>query len=360
MSSTPQTEQVPAPTRRNTVIMGHQDFVSVLFRAINAELYKFRRRMMSKMLILVGMLFIIGGFLVISFAVSVGTTATAGKPDADFLPPPCTLVRASAQPQDACLDHAPTQIDLSRAEQAKQEALQSATGPLHLPGSLLTAVGMTNFIGLFLLVTLAGTIVGGEYSVGTIRLMLIRGPTRTQFLLAKVGAILACTLIAVLILVPTGIVVGAILLFIHMPSIVVNFSFFTGSWLLHAVLSLLAVALGLFVYAMIALCLSTLGKATVAGVAGAIFWWIIEGTLSNGLVLLSSATQGPVSDFWRSIPNYFIGNNIAALLTNQSSYLQGGPRSTITDLHALLVLAAYLLVFIGLAWWVNNRRDITN
>ncbi|HZR41955.1 MAG TPA: ABC transporter permease subunit [Ktedonobacteraceae bacterium] len=349
MSGSPQTGQgvqVAAPARRSTVIMGRQDFVSVLFRAINAELYKIRRRMMSKVLAIIGILFIIAGFVILSFTVASQAAAIAQKPATEFLPLSC--IQASKQ---SCA----TQADL-----AKQAALQSATAPLHLPNSFVNAVGMINFIGLFLLVTLAGTIVGGEYHVGTIRLMLTKGPTRTQFLLAKAGAILACIAITFLVLVPTGIITGTVLMFIQAPGIAINFSFLTGMWVLHALLYLLAAILGLFVYTMIALCLSTLGKATVAGVAGTIVWWIVEGALADALGLLASLGRGPLNDFLKAIPDYFIGNNIATLLSNQSRYLEGGQPTTASDLHALLVLFFYLIVFIGLAWWVSERRDITN
>ncbi|MBE3562091.1 MAG: hypothetical protein IMW89_23145, partial [Ktedonobacteraceae bacterium] len=123
---------------------------------------------------------------------------------------------------------------------------------------------------------------------------------------------------------------------------------------------LLAAIFGLFMYAVLSACLSLLGRSTTAGVAGGIVWWVLEGTLGQVLSLLATYNRGPVGDFLRFVPDYFIGNNVTALLMNQSHYLTGGTASSISDLHALLVLAIYLILFIGLAWWINEQRDVTN
>ena len=227
-----------------------------------------------------------------------------------------------------------------------------------MPDSLTFSVGVINITGLVLLVILAGTIVGGEYGGGTVRLVFTRGPTRTQFLISKIGAILACSALTVAVLTAIGIAVGALANLI--TGIGIDFSFFTGAWVLHALLYLLIAVLGLFVYSMIALFLSTMGKATAAGVAGALVWWVLEGIVGQVLSAISFFNRGALGDFLKAIPDYFIGNNIGALLQNQSHYLSQGQVSTLSDLHALLVIAAYLILFIGLSWWISERRDVTN
>jgi len=143
-----------------------------------------------------------------------------------------------------------------------------------------------------------------------------------------------------------------------------------AAWLGHALLYLLITMLGLFVYAMMALFLATLARSTAAGIAGVLVWaLVIEpvlGVVCNGI---ASITNGATADLLRAIPDYFIGNNISALQQNQEVALfpgsivqlaaQANPRP-LSDIHALLVLAGYLILFIGLAWWVNERRDVTN
>src|SRR5438874_1986249 len=70
--------------------------------------------------------------------------------------------------------------------------ISTVTESLRLPRSLIFTVGVMNTVGLALVIILAGTIVGEEYGAGTIRLLLTRGATRTQYLLAKGLAVLVC------------------------------------------------------------------------------------------------------------------------------------------------------------------------
>lgn len=352
MSTLPQTTQgkeTPTVARRHTVIMGRQDFLSVVLRLIGVEIYKIRRRIMSKVLSSIAILVMLAAFALVAAIALVITV----EPPAAFLPPSCAIARTPT-----CLDHPPTQAELALATQAKQDAIKNVSSSLRLPDSLTFSVQMINTIGLVLLVILAGTIVGGEYGGGTVRLVFTRGPTRTQFLISKIGAILVCSALTVAVLTAIGIGVGALANFI--TGIGVDFRFFTGAWMLHALLYLLIAILGLFIYSMIALFLSTMGKATAAGVAGALVWWVLESIVGQVLTAISLFNRGALGDFLKAIPDYFIGNNIGALLQNQSQYLSPDQPSTLSDLHALLVIAAYLILFIGLSWWISERRDVTN
>jgi ABC-type transport system involved in multi-copper enzyme maturation permease subunit len=355
MSSVPQTtgQQMPSPVRRDTVVMGRSDFFSVVLRLIGVELYKIRRRTMSKVLSTIGILIMIISFVVASLIALIA----ANTPASSFLPPPCTASNTGAgQP---CLNHAPTQAELALAEQEKHDRVAEYSSPLRLPDALGIANQIIQSLGLVLIVILAGTIVGGEYSGSTIRLMFTRGPTRTQFLLSKIGAILACIILGVVIGMAIGIITGAILNIF--TGISTNLSFFSALWLMHAIIFLLEVMLALFMYAMLSLCLSTLGRATAAGVAGSLVWWVLESVLGGAFYLAGAQMKGFMGDFLRAVPDYFIGNNISALLQNQASNIYGtATPSQLSDLHAVLVLAGYLVIFIGLAWWITRGRDITN
>jgi ABC-type transport system involved in multi-copper enzyme maturation permease subunit len=174
-----------------------------------------------------------------------------------------------------------------------------------------------------------------------------------------VGAILICIVLGMIVLVPLGILTGAILnLF---TGIGIDFSFFSGAWFLHTLLKLLIVMLELFVFSMLALCLSTLGRATAAGVAGSLVWWGMETVLGGFLFLIGNTITGGLGNVVRAIPDYFISNSIGALSQNQDHYIASTSQaSTISDLQALITLVVYLAVFIGMAWWVNQKRDVTN
>ena len=340
------------PERSQSVVMGRQDFTSVLLRSIGGEIYKIRRRPLAKVLLLIGIVIMILGFGVFSLPAIIDTSI----PLENYTPPPCKGSANSVQGQ--CLNHAPNASDLEKAAQVRAVEVKSAAGPLYLPGSIFTATSIIYFIGVMLLIILAGTIVGGEYNSGSIRIMLTRGPTRTQFLLAKIGTMLICSALTLAILALVGIITGALLTLL--ASVSVDLRFLTGTWLLHSALFLMVAVLGLFIYSTLAICLSVLGKATVGGVAGGLIWWFMERVLSSVLPILGLSNKSPFGIFLSAVPDYFIGNNIGALLNNQEQYMNGGQAGSISDLHAILVLIVYLAIFIGSAWWINQARDITN
>jgi ABC-type transport system involved in multi-copper enzyme maturation permease subunit len=354
MSSIPQTtpeSQITPIQRSENVFMGHQDYISVLLRLTGAELYKLRRRHMSKVLSIIAICTILLGLAIFSLQAFLANSA----PIESYLPPPC----APTDPvQSGCLDHEPTQTDLQQAAAAKQADIYQLSSPLRLPGSFITSCQIIQGLGLVLLIILASTIVGGEYGVGTIRVLYTRGPTRTQFLLAKVLTLLICMAMGAIILSLLGILFGALLNFtLGQPA---GLGFLTGDHFLHIAAYLGIVALEPLIYALIALFISTLGKTTAAGLAGALVWWGLESILGGLFFLLSSITKDPASGIFKAVPDYFVGNNISVLLADQVHYLQDGSAGTGNILHAILVLLAYIIVFVGGACLINARRDVVN
>ena len=345
------TQQGNSTARRLEVIdRGQQSFFSILLRLTRAELYKIQCRTILKFLGVVSILIMIIAFTLISL----GAVFLVHTSASIFLPPRCSR---NLQGQ-GCLSHSPSHSDLVQAEHVKQETLYSVSAPLRFPNSLNVAVQITRAIGLILIVILAGIIVGGEYSAGTVRLMLTRGPTRTQFLLSKLVTVAICIVLMVFVMVFIGVLVGSLLNLL--TGITTKLNFLTTIWVLHAVLYVLVAMLGLFLYATMAFFLSTVGRATTAGIVGALAWSLFESVIGGGLSLIGSLTKSSTGDFLKSIPDYFIGNNIAALLQNQGKYVLSQTSSPLSDLHSLLVLGVYLALFIGLAVWVNKARDVTN
>lgn len=362
MSTFPTTPEQPTPmpaqTRTDTVVMGRLDFLSVLFRLVGVELYKFRRRAMSKVLGIIGVSLMVIVFLILS----IGELYTLSAPASSFLPPQCSAVNNPQGPSNPngqlCLNHAPTQAELAQVEQTRKEQLISTSSPLRLPISLYAAVQVMMVVGLVLLIIIAGTIVGGEYSVGTVRLMSTRGPTRVQYLLSKIGAILVSIFVGFVFIVLIGLVVGALLNLVS--GVATDTGFVSDGKLGHMLLYVLIAMFGLFMYTMLALFLATAGRATAAGVAGALVWWVLESVLSGVLSIVALLIKGPFGDILKAVPDYFIGNNIGALLQNQTQYFMGTGPNTLSDVHALIVLLVYLALFIGLSIFISLRRDITN
>ncbi len=324
MESAPQVMPDPMAspsTRASSVLIGRQDYLSVLLRLTEMELYKIRRRTMSKVLSSISIIATLSLFGLIALAaflaINNGTTP---------------------------------------------ENVRNFTEALRLPRSLVLIEQLLLTLGQILIIILVSTIVGGEYNSGTIRLMLTRGPSRTQFLLSKVGAAITCIGLGVVAITVLGVLTG--LLLNLATGVAPDFAFFSATWSVHVLLYLLIIILGLFTYGMMALFLSTLGRATATGLAGVLTWSFLIEPVIEVISNFGRNISGPTGSFFQSLPDYLIGTNISALLGNQSQYVF--PTSSVaqiapvSDLHALLVLAAYIVIFIGLAWWITMRRDVTN
>src|SRR5947207_3516873 len=140
----------PPSGRASSVLMGRQNYISAMLRLIGMELYKIRRRRMSKVLSFISILAVVS--LLGLFALAAFLMAKDGTPP---------------------------------------EAILRFSEVLRLPASLSLVTQLLTTLGQILVIILVSTIVGGEYADKTVRLMLTRGPTRTQFLLSKIGASLA-------------------------------------------------------------------------------------------------------------------------------------------------------------------------
>lgn len=345
-------KEVPRPTRSSAVILGRQDYLSVTLRLIGMELYKLRRRRMSKVVGSIAAALAIILFLLISL----GILITLNEPAASFEPQSCQSVSAPGnspgQPPN-CPTLSPAQL-----EQARQEELRTVSTPLRLPTSLNVAVQFALTPSTIFIIILVGTITGGEYSIGTVRLLFSRGPTRTQFLLAKLGVALVALVIGMLLMVLLGVLTGQALN--PLSGFAQSSDFLSAGWIGHALLYVLIAMLNWFMFGVIAIFFSTLGRSTVAGIVGALTWFFVEPVLGGLLGVIGNFSQGPFGNLLKAIPDYFIGNNFGALLGDQTHYLFGSSPPTLSIIHALIVLLCYFVLFIGLTWWLNNSRDITN
>lgn len=309
----------PLTTRVGTVILGRMDFISVLLRLIGMELYKIRRRLMSKVLGTLAALLAVLVPLVVGIELAVNANVLSEQP----------VLRAAF------------------------------SAPLRLPDSLELAATQNELNpAIILMIILVGSITGGELGIGTVRLIFTRGPWRGQFLLAKYGAALVCTVIGVLGMALVGVLAGQLINM--MGGTPQDLSFFNAAWIGHALLYLLATMLNWFMYAVVAIFFSVLGRSTVAGIVGALTWFFVEPIVSSALTIAGGFSMGLLDAFLRALPDYLMGNNARALQLSQAHYLFGIADQSTPDLQRLIILAVYLVAFIGLTWWLNESRDVTN
>ena len=333
--------------RTPSVVMGRQDYVSVLLRLTAMELYKIRRRFMSKALLGFGLLFTVGIF----FLFGLFAWSDANRPASSFQPPIC----APNLQSEFC---AKQPLNSTQLEQAKHARIVRDSQNMLLPGSL-DNIGTILFDFLTVLpIILMGTIVGGEYGLGTVRLMFTRGPTRLQFLFAKIVAIIVCIVISAVVLAAVGLGVG--LLFNVVTGIAPTYTFFTSAWFGHTLLFILYIMLAWFVFAIVALAFGTVGRSTVAGIVGALVWFFMEPILTRILYLVTQSMTGQLHDFVNAIPDYFVTNNVGTLIQNQKHILFGSDPGTLSDAHVWIVLAVYVVVFLVVSCIVTVWRDVTN
>src|SRR5215469_15731307 len=116
----------PAVERNDLVHMGRQDFISVVLRLTGMELYKLRRRTISKVLGIISLASIVVVFLLAALILDI-------------------------------------RVNNATAEGGTRPASEI------LPLSMYLALQVARLLGPILIVILVGVIVGGEYGVGTIR-----------------------------------------------------------------------------------------------------------------------------------------------------------------------------------------------
>ncbi len=341
------TQAQPDVKRVAPIVMGRKDYLSVLLRLIGMDLYKVRRRLLSKMLLLVGTLVIAFVFL----ALGIAAWRIASQPVTSYVPPNCAVLPHNV----GCINHQPA--TLADMQHEKQRILDGAAQLLNIPGVWNVGERIVIEVLAVLGIILAGALVGGEYSLGTVRLMFTRGPTRLQFLFAKIVVLAIYIVPTIVFLMLLGTVIGGVMA--QLVGIGTGLSFFTADRFGHLVLFLLLGMLYWFAYMLMALFFGTVGRSTVAGIVGPLIWLAIEPLLGNIIAVLTGNFSGGLSDFLKAIPDYFLGNNLTSLLHNQGNALSFANPGPYADGHSLLVIAVYLVVFVGVACWLTVRRDVT-
>lgn len=206
---------------------------------------------------------------------------------------------------------------------------------LSLPYSFAD-IGETLLVNLLfiLILILVGTMVGGEYNLGTVRLLYTRGPTRLQYLFAKVATAIFCIVPAVLILTLVRVFLGQALYSVFGFS--TSWSFVTPGWLVHTMLFILLIAFAWFAYALLALFFGILARSTVTAIIAPFIWNIVESVLRELINALVAGSSGPISLFFKAVPDYFIANNMIAFLDNQGRFVFSGDLSSLSTDRLIL------------------------
>ncbi len=221
-----------------------------------------------------------------------------------------------------------------------------------LPDSVSNGLGIARDIGVILIMILAASALGTEYGWGTLRGTLTRGVSRWQFLGAKA--------LSLLLLSAGGFVIVAVTVGI---SSLMAASLVTdggggladaGEWSTVWVIFGKAVY-GLFPYALLALFLSVLTSSSSMGITLSLAYFFAESILVQIL--------GGLFEWFSNVTDYLLGPSVTSWMT-EAGVRTTGERAMFpvsdpsSQLHAFFVIAAYIIILGGAAFWLFQRRDI--
>lgn len=284
-------------------------------RLISAELFKLRKRLMTRVL-----LFVLVGIMIVLYLLLLAVSKVA--------------------------------IPVHGSEEIG--TIQNLLG---LPLALPFALSILSSLGTILAVILIASSVGTEYSWRTMRTMLICSESRLKLLGAKLVAAGILILIGMVIGLATGFLMSLITTAIGGYSF--DFSFMTGGYLWDQFLQFWRTFYVLMPYALLGFLLAVVGRSAMPGIALGIGIFFLESIITAFMSLAGG---------WIArIPDYLLSANVRAI-TAQSNLPQGmsmgmggnGLSDQLPELWlAFVILAGYSLFFIGLAFYLFRKRDVT-
>ena len=239
------------------------------------------------------------------------------------------------------------QESLDREMQDRRDMLDRIT----LPGSVPNALDLTHGFGVILIAILTASMLGSEFGLGTLRMILAKGTGRWQLLSAKLVlmALLAGAALAI-------VAVATAISSLAVTTLVEERPEEPMAW------AEVATAFGrtwfsLLPYVLLAGLVSVVASSSIVGITAAIGYLFTEVIVVA--VLLSN------SDWAQNVADYMLGRNITAWMMGsgrEGLEIIVGTSTPVGEFpgmsHAFLVLLGYMVVFAGLLFWNFQRKDI--
>jgi ABC-type transport system involved in multi-copper enzyme maturation permease subunit len=228
-----------------------------------------------------------------------------------------------------------------------------------LPQTTEVIFSLTESMGAFLLVVLAGSVIGAEYAWGTVRTNIMRGMGRSNYLLSKLIAILLLTLMGLVIAFIFGFIFAIITTLLEGA---MDWGFLGGLYI-PRVLAMFGrtwfvLAIPIAMTAMVAILARSSAVAIGVGIAYPIAESIIVSILAA------------VAGWGETVREYSIGYNMSAVMSfnaigesysNVGINFSGSPAETYPAFwRAGVLLAAYGLAFLVVAFYSFRKRDLTS
>ena len=234
---------------------------------------------------------------------------------------------------------------------------RQAVDPGGIARAVLDPLTVTLQVGVGIpLLVLSVRVVGQEYQLGTVRVLVARGTGRVRLLLAKLAALgIAAAATAV---VTGAMTVGA--LWLVAPEAVHAAVAAAPAIARDAELNLLAVALSLAACVLLGVFVATLGRSLVFGLAFALVWFPVDNVALLVLPALTVFTRMPL---WDGVTPYLLGGNLNTMVQalepgRRAVAFLASPEPQVDGQHAVFVVAAYLTVFLAASLLLTWQRDI--
>lgn len=212
-------------------------------------------------------------------------------------------------------------------------------------GGTLSAAGLIMLVTLFTVI-IAGDVVAGEFTWGTIKLLLIRPASRSKILLSKYLSTLIFALTLLLLLFLSALVVNGVLYGFHaiaLPYLSVDQQSLVHekNMLLHVFTTYGLKLVELIMIVTLAFMISTVFRSASLAIGLSIFIMFAGQSLTY---LFLQYTWG----------KYFLFAN-----TDLTPYLEGQPLAEGMSLgFSITMLLVYFIVFNVLSWEIFRRRDV--
>jgi ABC-type transport system involved in multi-copper enzyme maturation permease subunit len=242
-------------------------------------------------------------------------------------------------------------------------APNAKSGLEHAPLAFLTSRIEDNlavlrvFSGFFLLI-LTARIIGLEYQLGTIRILLARGVGRLQLFSAK---LLTAVIFALFVLIG-GLLLNALLTCAMVAILTGNLNalnaltsaFWSDIWVY-----ILTIMISMGVSILLAAAMSAIGRSQVFGLSASLAWFPAD---NFGTIIMLLVFRLTHNNFWQNITGYFLGPVLntmpSSLLPKGASTVGITPLVNVDGTQALLVTLAYAIIFAAVAIFLTWKRDV--
>ncbi|HVB65791.1 MAG TPA: ABC transporter permease subunit [Nitrolancea sp.] len=219
-----------------------------------------------------------------------------------------------------------------------------------LPTGIQRSFEISGFFGQIVLVVIAASMVGAEFSWGTIRMMVGTGVARSKLLLAKLIALTLTTIVFLVLAVAAGTFASFLVTVISGHTLTLGTV--NSAWWGDLALMTVRGFFVLWVMMVLAFSIASITRSTAAGIAVGIGWPFLEriGTALLGLI-------GSIGD---TINKWLISTNSNALIAHSGFGPQTIAKGTPTVWHAFGVLLLYSVVLLAITFAIFRKRDIAS